>query len=122
MVKGEWTFAVEDLGPGLFEPVEVSDEDLENAGILHIDPSILVAFQVVRYEVQEEAQTCSATVVLVFQAIALEPRAVRTPMTIEDCPLDSVAFLRRVGNTVCDCYEKARALLQAPGLGLSKKD
>lgn len=113
MIKGEWSWPVEDLGDALFGPVEVEASDLENAGILHVDPEILVGFEVSRYEVTEAG--IDAHVWLVFQFVSLEPRELRTRIEIEGCPREAAPFLRLVGNYIADTYEKAREHLRAPG-------
>lgn len=113
MIKGEWSYAVEDLGDALFGPVEVPASDLEDAGILHVDPEIIVGFEVTRYEVTEAG--IAAHVWLVYERVAIEPRTLRTLVEIEDCPRAADAFLRVVGNYIADTYEKAREHLRALG-------
>jgi hypothetical protein len=108
MVNGEWTFAVEDLGDAMFDFVEISEQDLEACGVLHIAPNILAALRVNRYEVY--GGRVSALVELIFQSVSLAEREARTELEIE-CACDSVAFLRQIGDQVCHAYEKARVIL-----------
>jgi hypothetical protein len=108
MVKGEWTFPVEDLGEALFDFVEIEASDLESAGVLNVDPTIIAALRVNRYEVSDER--IAAQVELVFQRVALEQDEARTTLDVA-CARDAVPFLRQIGSQVCHAYEKARAIL-----------
>ena len=109
MVNREWSLEVETLGAALFEFVEIEDDELYSCGVLNVDPRIIAALRINRYEV-DDAGRVTAQVELVFQLFSLEATEVRTLLDVE-CARKSEGFLRQVGHQVCHAYEKARVIL-----------